>query len=177
MRTPWTLSPLVAIAAVILASTSAAASCAAPPALGAHLAMADAVFVGTVVELSNADRTAVVSVEEIWYGPALDATVTVHGGPEHAGMATSVDRTYAAGRKYLFAVTVSEGLFEDNSCSATREWTPGLADLRPSDYRQPPRTSEPAETGSLPMGPIAVGAALLAILVGGVSVVALWTRR
>lgn len=174
MRNSWRLSPLVAVFVTAVGSWPVAGSCAVPP-LGDHLALADAVFVGEVVELSSAGRTALVNVDEIWHGPALDTTVTVHGGPDDANAASPVDRTYVAGVTYLFAVTVSDGLLRDNSCSATREWTADLADLRPSNVATPSPTSQADGAGAVPLGPIAVGIAVLLVL--ATSLLAFQTRR
>ncbi len=175
MRIRWRLPPLLALAAMILASSPAAASCAALPALDEHLALADAVFVGTVIGLNNADRTALVSVEEIWHGPTLDGTVTVHGGPDDPSTFTSVDRTYVDGGRYLFAVTSVEGSLRDDGCSATREWTPDLADLRPSEFSRPAATNQHDEPGPLPLTAIIVGSAVLVI--AAASLLAFRTRR
>ena len=175
MRNPLTLSMLAAATVWLVAASPAAASCALPPGAEDHLAMADAVFVGTVVELSNADRTAVVTVEEIWHGPPLDASVTVHGGPDDPNAATSVDRSFVSGARYLFAVYISEGTLHDNSCSATQEWTEELVALRPSDAAEPSPKGESDGLGSLPMGPIAVGVAVLLVI--GTSLLAFRTRR
>ena len=175
MRTSWALPLLLTLAAMVLASSPAAASCAVLPALDDHLAIADAVFVGTVIGLSNADRTALVSVEEIWHGPELDATVTVHGGPDDLGTFTSVDRTYVAGGRYLFAVMSSEGSLRDDGCSATREWPPDLADRRPTDFSRPTATNQPDGPGPLPLTAIIVGSAVL--IIAAVSLLAFRTRR
>ena len=160
--------------AMTLVAGPARASCAAPPGLAEHLASADIVFVGTVVELSNADRTAVVTVEETWTGPALPGTVTVQGGPDDPMMASSVDRTFVLGGHYLFAVLSAEGKLWDNSCSATREWAPELAAMRPDEVSRPPESTDPVSDAPVPVAALVVGA--VAVAVAGVSVLAFRRR-
>lgn len=161
--------------AMALVASPARGSCAAPPGLAEHLASADVVFVGTVVELSNADRTAVVAVEETWTGPALAATITVQGGPDDPTIASSVDRTFVLGGHYLFAVLSAEGKLWDNICSATREWVPELAAMRPDEVSRPPEATEPISEERFPVATLVVGA--VALLLAGVSVLAFRARR
>jgi hypothetical protein len=117
---------------------TASASCVMLPDDGAEpWAGADAVFVGTVTAVANGNRWATVRVEEVWQGPDQPAEVVVRGGPE-GDMATSVDRSYAVGVQYVFAVAISDGQLQDNACSGT---TPtdaiNLEAVRPDDVRQP----------------------------------------
>jgi hypothetical protein len=115
----------------------ASASCVDAPTIGEHLAWADAVFVGTVDALANQDRTAVVTIHEIWAGPDLPGRVTVHGGPDEPDVSTSADRSFVAGGRYLFAVFTNDARLEDNACTATQPWAEELAALRPDDAREP----------------------------------------
>lgn len=174
MKISRALALAVALVAALSASP-ASASCAVPPELGEHLATADVVFVGTVTRLADDDRTAVVRVEEIWRGPAMPATVTVFGGPDGMDGFTSVDRTYAAGQRYLFAVGVADGKLQDSACSATREWAPELADQRPAEVSYPTATDAPADAGSVPVGLLAAGAAVLLVVLA--SALAFRARR
>src|SRR5881296_3549539 len=78
-----------------------AASCLPPPILPVAISTAAVAFVGTVRQVTNLDRTAVLDVEEIWKGPNLPDHVEVHGGPEQPDRMTSVDRTWQQGARYL----------------------------------------------------------------------------
>lgn len=169
---------IVAAAAVLLGSSNpAAASCAVPP-LEDWIRSSDVAFVGTIVQLANGDRWATVNVEEIWHGPDLAPVVEVRGGPA-GNVASSVDRTYGVGR-YLFAVSVAEGVLQDGACSATTEWTEDLAKLRPADARRPsaPIDSAPEPTsGTSPLAPVVVAAAMVVAVVALFGSVALLARR
>jgi hypothetical protein len=112
------------------------ASCAVIPEPAQAVREAELAFVGRVVGLANQDRWATVAVEEVWVGPDLSTTVEVRGGSE-GNTASSVDRSFAAGTRYLFTVTQSEGRLHDSSCSGTTVWAPDLARLRPADARPP----------------------------------------
>lgn len=68
----------------------------------------------------------------------LPAYVDVSGSPA-AGptTATSFDRTYESGRRYLFVPFNDRPPFHDNSCSATQPYTVAVASYAPSDARAP----------------------------------------
>ena len=152
----FTVAIFVVLAALGLSTGRAVASCAAPVPLDQAIAEASNVFVGTVAELRFDDRFAVFDVEDVWKGDLPDR-VEVNGGPsivdlESAGdgvsVATSVDRTYRLGERYL---VVSHGLDQDvladNACSATREYADDLVDFRPADAHAPTLTEVPEEGG------------------------------
>jgi hypothetical protein len=143
------LASITALGASIVTAPPAAASCAEPPPIEEHLATAGAVFVGTVHTVTNESRTASVEVHEIWSGPDLPASVVVHGGPDEPNMATSADRSFQTGTRYLFAASAREGRLEDNACTATRRWTDELTEFRPEEPRSPLPISE-GQTGSVP---------------------------
>lgn len=157
------LLPLVAIGA----PAGVLAKCLPAPAGAVPWADADAVLVGTVTSVSNGDRWATVTVEEVWHGPDQPTEVVVRGGPE--GSMTSVDRTYTVGIRYIFAVSVEDGSLLDNTCSGT---TPAdevdLAAVRPAEIRTPGTgTAVPGQTGEALAGlggPLAVGAVVGALL-------------
>lgn len=142
------------------------ASCAPPPAAEEAVRQSDLVFVGTVAELANRDRWAVFTVEQVWKGDPGGARVDVRAGPaepgDGTGVATSVDRTYQLGTRYLvFARAVSQGSdavaygpgarWSDNACSLTQPYDPSLDRLRPATVEPPDRTP-PSGPGS-PGGP------------------------
>ncbi len=127
-----------AVAGVGFASVPgpASASCAPPPPIEQGLADAGVVMVGTVMTVTNADRWADVRVEEIWKGRDLPAIVQVRGGVE-PGTATSVDRTYEPGTRYLFVVRTDAGYLSDDSCTLTQPYGPQLERHRPDAPRTP----------------------------------------
>lgn len=129
----------LAVATLVGLAGPAAASCAPPPEKSEHLKQADTVFVGTVVSVEQEGFWANVRVEEVWKGKDLPTTVQVRGG-EAAGpdqARTSVDRSFQANTRYLFAPFGESAPFSDNSCSPTEEWNEGLAQHRPADWRKP----------------------------------------
>lgn len=151
------------MALVALPAATAIASCAMPPPFAQHLALADAVFVGTVREVTNENRKATVEVHEIWTGPDLPASVVVHGGPEDE--TTSADRYFEPGIRYLFAVSVRDGRLEDGACTATQAWTDDLDEQRPEESRLPMGTPESGNGVPAPLV-VALGAAALVALTG-----------
>jgi hypothetical protein len=129
------------------------------------LAAAESVFVGRVVATTNQDRWASVGVEELWHGPDLPVVVEVRGG-EEPGAASSVDRQYQSGSRYLFAVDVRDGELHDNACSMTQSWEDGLLRLRPVDARPPAAAETQDEANPVP-GP---GAELPLVALSGLLV-------
>ena len=144
------------LAGLLISAGPAVASCQMPfpideaTALQPGMREADSVFVGTVTSLSNGNRWALVAVEEVWVGPDLATTVEVRGAPD--GMTTSADRTYAAGKAYLFVVLIADGQLTDNACSATREFTGDLTAFRPASAR-PPLSATPEPDAAAPFDP------------------------
>jgi hypothetical protein len=133
------LGTLVAALAALVLAPSASASCVAPPPLEHSLADAPIVFVGTVLRVTNERRTAIFRVERVWKGE-VEGTVVVRGGPEGANVWSSVQRTYRAGKRYLVVPDRSQrDVFLDSHCSATRVYSPGLAELRPDHAESEPR--------------------------------------
>jgi hypothetical protein len=142
------------------------ASCVPPPPLDEAILSGEVVFVGTVTGLESEDRWATVVVEERWNGAGdLPGTVQVRGGPE-PGAATSLDRTYADGTRYLFFTTRGTGFLEDNACSSTQPWTDELAQHRPPGVSPAPAVEAGEPVGGLDTGDVVVVAGLvLALLV------------
>jgi hypothetical protein len=163
------IAPVLAAAALAAAPRPVAASCMMPPPLEQAIQEGESVFVGTVIGLRQDGRWATVQVQEIWRGPDLPETVEVRGGPE-AGMATSIDRHYAGGSRYLFVVSVvadAGGRYlSDNSCTSTSEWRDAMAPLRPVAVRQPlPAGPGDGDAGAADLAPLVLGA-MLALVVG-----------
>lgn len=140
-----TLATLLCLTALVAgAAAPARASCAQLPDLTESLAAASVVFTGTVVAVEAGGRVATVMVDEVWKGGPLEGEVEVHGGPRDA--VTSVDRTFERGDKYLFVPVNGSGPFQDNICTATREYFPDLEGSRPLDASalpSPPAQPEP----------------------------------
>jgi hypothetical protein len=129
---------LIGLAAIVMAlgaPSPAFASCALRPSFPASLQGAQVVFVGTVTSASNGGRKATVQVEAIWYGPDLPAQVEVIGSPALNG-ATSIDRSFQPGVRYLFVPTNNQPPFQDNACSATQPYSPEMAAYAPDGARQ-----------------------------------------
>jgi hypothetical protein len=109
------------------------ASCAFAQPLPQVLATAPTVFVGTVTATRNLSRTAIVRVERVWRGSHIPRTVVVRGSYVTGHAATSVDRVFKTGVKYLFVPepATQRTPFQDNACTATQLYTPALEQYRP----------------------------------------------
>ena len=134
---------IVATPALFAAPSVALADCMAPPAFEEAVKTADIALVGTVTETVNGNRWATISVEEIWRGPDLPATLLLKGGPD-ANAASSVDRSFEVGLRYVFFPYVADaeplpgvaaGGLADNSCTSTQAWDDSMAAFRPADAR------------------------------------------
>ncbi len=173
------LVTLFVFAAVLppLVPSEASASCAVLPGqIAGSFANASVVFVGTVVSTSNGDREATVKIESIWRGPDMLTYVRVVGTPEPRAQATSVDRTYKAGKRYLFVPENSSSPFQDNNCTATQPYTSALASQAPVDARAPQPGGDPGPPSGINLLLwLGVGMVLL-LAVAGV-VVWRWRRR
>jgi len=161
-------------AAALAAPSSTFGSCMEPPPLQAEVESAEILFTGTVVEASNDGRWATVAVDEVWRGPDQAVRVVIRGGPE-PGTATSVDRSFELGVRYLFFPYVEPGTgLADNSCTSTQPWVEELEKLRPDDARQPIDSTGPTDSGgptggALELGwlmPLVVAAVVFASLLG-----------
>lgn len=127
-------------ALVLAGSDLAGASCMPPADVPTAISQSDIVVVGTVTSARSQDRVATVRVEERWKGD-VGPTFEVFGGPAVDGMATSVDRTYEVGGRYLLFArepaahgdpATFGGRYEDSGCSTTQAWTDALAQFRPA---------------------------------------------
>lgn len=128
-----TLLVLLGLLAVLLLPVAAHASCAVQLPLSESLAASSVVFTGTVVSVAGGDRIATVLVDEVWKGGDLPEQVEVRGGPGDPQSITSVDRSFMKGDKYLFVPINEAPPFEDNACTATQEYSPGLENARSLD--------------------------------------------
>ena len=129
---------VLALGVLVVGSAGAQASCVAPLSIRDQVASAGLFFVGTVIFTSDNDRVARVRVESIWRGPELPTYVDVHGSPVSGpGAASSIDRKYSAGTRYLFVLYGADQPLQDNSCSGTQVYTAELATLAPAGARSP----------------------------------------
>jgi hypothetical protein len=177
---------LLAAAAISLAmcggaQSTAYASCgvlpgSGPTTLANQINAAPIAFVGTVVGTANNDRVARVKVESIWKGPVVPTLVTVSGTPDQGSAATSVDRTFQVGRRYLFLPFTASSPFQDNSCSATQIYSSRLDSFQPATAQPPgPGSAGPDPTAS----PFASWTlpGITALLIAGAAVWILARRR
>lgn len=179
MRTSRRLRAVLAIGtvaafALLAAPSIVLADCMMPKPVEETMKEAEVVFVGTVTETSNRDTWASVEIDEVWKGPDQPKTVVVKGGPG-GNAATSVDRTFEVGTRYLFFPLVDPaGGLADNSCTSTQAWTADLTGIRPAGAHPPTGGSPDAagfDLGSI-VGPLAV-----ALVVAGVLFVAGFLAR
>lgn len=155
---------LLATAIAGLVTTAAHASCRSPDPLEQSVEQAPLIFVGTVIGLANDDRTATVTVEEIWKGPRLPVEVRVAGGYDEPGVFTSVDRTFEMGVTYLFFPSTTTEPLEDNACSATQELDSTIEAFRPDVVNSP---KPPPGSGSSPLLWAGAAVGLAALVFGG----------
>ena len=175
---------LLGIGAGLLAAIPAAASCVGPSGpdgtstLRSQLDAAPTVFVGTVISTSNNGRMARVRVESVWKGGPIPTTITVSGTPDPGAAATSVDRTYREGQRYLFVPTSATSPFQDNQCTATQPYAAALDALKPAGAQSPAPGSDGLE-GSVPSGTPWpwIGAILALAVAGGLGVTFAARRR
>ncbi|HEY8762510.1 MAG TPA: hypothetical protein VIP52_16525 [Candidatus Dormibacteraeota bacterium] len=159
-----------------LAPVSVSASCAYLPGQApGGLSAAPVLFVGTVTSTGNGARVATVRVESVWRGPEIPTYVRVVGTPVSGfNQASSVDRTYQAGQRYLFVPTNSSSPFQDNRCTATQPFTSATASLAPADARAPLPGGDPGPPWVADVLPWIV--ALVALVAVGVAA-GLWIRH
>lgn len=151
-------------ALVLAGSDPAGASCTPPEDVPTAIAKSDIVVVGTVTSTRSQNRIATIHAEEIWKGD-VDPSFEVFGGPSSGNMATSVDRTYDIGGRYLlFAHEPAAhgdpptfgGRYEDSSCSTTQTWSDALGQFRPTTATIVGRDQDggpPVSTRGLPPAP------------------------
>lgn len=168
------------VGVLVAIAPAADASCVMPMPMKQDVRQSRYVFVGTVTSTAAGGRFAVVQVDDVWKGSGIEKQVEVRGGPGKAGVITSVDRSFRAGKRYLFFPDRGKGdHFTDNACTNTRPYRPSLDRFRPEDARGTPgqafdgvqATQGPEGGGSLVwIGAAAGGGLLLVMLV-------LWRRR
>ena len=169
---PALLATLVTAAIGLGHPLTVGASCAFPSSLSAAISAAPVTFIGTVTAVSSGGRVATVSVEDVWTG-RVASQVQVVGSPDLSAAATSVDRTYSAGQKYLFVPSgAGPDGFLDNSCTQTQPYSSALASLRPAGAHLIP----PKPTSNTPLsGTVLLGAVALAVI--AVASILFWRRR
>lgn len=178
------LLTLVALAAGLAGPSPAQASCVGlfgpggTSTLQALLDAAPTVFVGTVTATAGNNRVARVRVESVWKGSLIPMTVTVSGTPDQATAATSVDRTFTVGQRYLFVPSSLTAPFQDSSCSATQPYAASLDSLKPATARPPAPGSDGLDPTGLAFVPGRVWFAIAAaVLLAGLAWWLLYRRR
>lgn len=168
MRLLRLASMTLPLALWLMVPMTASASCAMPIPIEEAIRTGEVVITGTVISTENDGRWATVEVHEIWKGPDLPSTVIVRGGPG-PGSASSIDRSFTAGARYLFVASLDgQGGLSDNACSATTEMGAGDNALRPKDFRTPTPvdpSSAGVDLGGL-VAPIVVALIVAAALLG-----------
>jgi hypothetical protein len=148
---------VASLAWALWTAPAASASCAPLPPLRKSLAAAEVVFVGTVAGVDYDGRLARFRVEEVWKGE-VGGSVLVNGGPsledleqakrEGLGIATSVDRTFELGVRYLVVPhDVSQDVLADSSCSATQPYASDLDRFRPAGGEVSPGIDQTLDAG------------------------------
>ena len=164
---------ILALVGIALVATPTTAHAACDASATARLGSARAVFVGTVTEVSNGSRDAVVEVEWVWKGRGIEETVLVHGTSADEASGLGNDRSFQVGVKYLIASRTSQQPYVADLCTATRTWQ-GAGSIIPVNLQNEVGTAAPtlpepvtqsvADQGSLldsAWWPIAMGALLV----------------
>lgn len=159
---------VIAVSVVFLAAPQAMASCAEALPNALAIEQGQTVFVGTVTSLDSDGRLATFAVDDVWKGE-VTAVAIVNGGPslaelKEAGLgadiATSVDRSYDLGARYLVVSHgMEDGVFRDNACSATQIYDVSLDEFRP-DWAHAPSPVEADSTATVARVALAVVGAL-----------------
>lgn len=159
---------MAAVAVVLLPAHAACASCLPDDRpLPVKVAEAEIVFVGTVLTVTKAGRTARMQVEDIWRGAELGEQVVVHGGPGGAS-STSVDRYWEPGKRYLVFPRRDDGRLTDTACSPTQLWEPQLVAFRPDEsYPLEPQPGRVITTAQ-PTAWLFISVAVIVMLVLGI---------
>jgi hypothetical protein len=143
-----------------------------------ELLVASVAFVGTVTQVVGG--SAQFAVEEVWAGDVGHEVDVVGGGwfAPRGGMdarrtVVEDDRTWEVGDTYLVLPVPHEGLLTDNQCTATTEWRPELADLRPADALMREQLviearSEATTLVSIPLAPVVIGVGAMLLVAGTV---------
>lgn len=157
----------LAVAALLPSALPASASCMFDDRpVEAKVQEATFVAVGTVVATRHGGTTAEVQLDEVWKGDASLRRIVVQGGSGQDGMATSVDRSFVEGTRYLLFPQPDGNIFLDNACSATQEWSDDLAAARPADAT----TIDASEAGAEADGGDPPVGVVVAIAAGGLAV-------
>ena len=174
---------LALVAGALMAPVASAhAQCAPSLTTEENLQAAETAFVGTVIDRSNRDRTAVFAVFEVWKGRRLSERVTVNGGPEDPNQLTSIDRTFLLGQTYLVLPANNREPFRDSLCTGTQLWStptgtiptylqnavggdvPILTYAGPGPSGLPEGSNIDGESGGIDPLVIAMGVVLLALI-------------
>ncbi|HEX9634463.1 MAG TPA: hypothetical protein VGB34_03140 [Candidatus Limnocylindria bacterium] len=147
-----------AIVAGLAMPAPAVADCQPAGPLAQEIARAPIAFVGTVVDTGvDGAPPAAFLVEEVWVGQLPAESVRVRGLAVDETFGED-DRRWRRGARYLVAPIVDGNVLRDSICSATTEWRPELAALRPI------RVPSAARGIAVPLLPILAVAAFVVVL-------------
>jgi len=163
------------IAGSALVGTAAPADASCGPSWRVPKAMreADLVFVGTVEKLTNADRWATFTIEDLWKGSPDGRSVEIHAGPKGENAHSSIDRTYELGTRYLVlayepgahgSADLFDSRFQDNRCSRTQPYLSTLKRFRPDTApTRPPAVVATDSTADSGLGPVVLAGGLISV--------------
>jgi hypothetical protein len=169
-----TTFPLL-LAAIAVFAWPVAGDCQPAGPLEDELKVAPVAFVGTVTDTEGG--SARFAVEEVWagnVGPEVEvrglgwaefqpngARRPVDFGAGDVGLVED-DRIWAFGGRYLVVPWVEGEVLRESACTATTEWRPELAELRPDDAVIFPE----APGSGIPLPLIVAGVAVLVVGLG-----------
>jgi hypothetical protein len=146
-------------AAWLAVPSTTLADCQPAGPLAQEVGRAPIVFVGTAVETGvGGAPPAAFRVEEVWVGQ-LPESVRVRGLADDPAFGED-DRRWREGVRYLVVPIVDGNVLRDGICSATTEWRPDLAALRPATAPAPESSG-----GAVPLLPIVVVVAIAGLAV------------
>jgi hypothetical protein len=176
MRTLLVAAALAALAVLAVPGTALADCDAPPPALVDGIQTSRVVFVGKVIALEDADRTATFDVQWVWKGEGVQEQVVVVGAADASSGFGPADRVFQAGITYLVTSPSATQPYLADRCTTTRPYQ-GVGSAIPPTYQDavgaatgtaPDPIPVVAEgTGSMLAGPI------VPIIFGGLVVLAL----
>jgi hypothetical protein len=167
----------LAALAILAVPGAAFADCGVPPTLEDGLQNARVVFVGEVVGLDDADRTATFDVQWVWKGDGVEEQVVVSGAGDVAGGIGPEDRVFQTGITYLVATPSATQPYLADRCTATRPFQ-GAGAAIPPTYQEAVGTStawspDPVATADDGTGSATAGA-VVPIILGGIVLVAMF---
>ena len=163
----------LAVAGSLAAATPVAADCQMAGPLAAELQTAPVAFVGRVTATEGS--AAQFTVAEVWAGD-VGREVEIRGLTDRADpplgaqpiappepIISEDDRTWTVGATYLVLPVVDGAVLRDHICTATSEWVPELAELRPAGARVLAPGAD-ADVAPLPLIIVLAGLGMLGLI-------------